>query len=343
MGRPVQQINQVTPMPRSFNQKKKLLYIAQALQRQTDEEHGICMEQLLDMLSDNGIEAERRGIYDDLHTLEDFGMDIISERVGHKTYYKLASRTFEMAELKLLADAVLASRFITEKKSRELLSKLQTLASDHQNSQLRRTLNITRRAKTLNEGILRNIDTLYTAILQNVQVTFYYFDYGPDKKRHYHRNREQYCVSPYQLWWDDEKYYLIAYNSARDAMRHYRVDKMEKLSLTQQPRAGRSAFAQAKKRGISPGVFGMYAGTPQTVTLAFSNRLAGVVIDRFGSDVFMVPGENGMFQITTQIQVSGNFFGWLCNFGTDVKIISPQSTAQQYREYLQRIINASGV
>jgi len=210
-------------MPKSENQKQKLLYIAKYLMEQTDENHAVSTPQLIEYLSTQGIKAERKSIYSDIETLNDFGMDIIRSE-EHRGGYMLASRQFELAEVKLLIDLVQSSKFITEKKSRELIGKLETLVSKYDAKAMQRQVQVIGRSKTMNETIYYNVDMVHTAISQNVKIRFHYFEWDVNKKTKLRKEGSFYEVSPWKLTWDDENYYLIAFDETAGVIKHYRVD-----------------------------------------------------------------------------------------------------------------------
>ena len=253
-------------MPKNPNQKLKLLYLYQILMQKTDEEHKLTTDELIAALSRCGIEAERKSIYSDIAALQDFGLDVNLQR-GRGGGYFVASREFELPELKLLVDAIQCSRFITEKKSNELIKKLESLASEPQARALQRQVYVSDRVKTINESIYYNIDTLHSAISAGVQITFQYFEWALDFsaqqriQKRYRRDGARYQVSPWALTWDDENYYMVAYEAASDAIRHYRVDKMEHIELTDLRREGQRLFHdQFNIASYARKVFGMFSG-----------------------------------------------------------------------------------
>ena len=230
-------------MPKSEKQKQKLLYIEELLRTRTDEDHAVTTPQIIDYLEQNDIKAERKSIYDDIRTLSDFGLDIIRGE-GPRSGYSLASREFELAEVKLLVDLVQSSKFITPKKSRELITKLEGLVSTYDARKLQRQVVVTDRNKTINENIYYSVDVIYAAMADNTQVTFQYFDWNVKKEMQLRKDGAFYQVSPWLLTWDDENYYLVAYDSTAQQMKHYRVDKMLHITQSDTPRDGREAFDQ---------------------------------------------------------------------------------------------------
>ena len=325
-------------MPKSENQKQKLLYIAQYLMENTDENHAVSTPQLIEYLNNQGIKAERKSIYNDIDTLNDFGMDIIRSD-EHRGGYMLASRPFELAEVKLLVDLVQSSKFITEKKSRELIEKLETLTSKYDAKAMRRQVEIIGRSKTQNENIYYNVDMVHTAISQNVKIRFHYFDWDVNKNMIHRHGGAWYEVSPWKLTWDDENYYLIAYDESADKIKHYRVDKIVDINLTDVLRDGKEVFEHIDMAAFSKKTFGMFAGDEKTVRLRCENSLTGVIIDTFGTDVALRPDGDHHFIARMEVEVSSQFFGWLAGLGARVEIISPDEVREEYKNYLASIIS----
>lgn len=325
-------------MPKSENQKQKLLYIAKYLMEQTDESHAVSTPQLIDYLKSKGIKAERKSIYNDIDTLNDFGMDIIRSD-EHRGGYMLASRQFELAEVKLLVDLVQSSKFITEKKSRELIGKLETLASKFDAKAMRRQVEIIGRSKTHNENIYYNVDLIHAAIHQNVKVRFHYFDWDINKKMQLRHEGAWYEVSPWKLTWDDENYYLIAFDDASQQIRFYRVDKMLEVGLTEDEREGKDSFEKLDMAEFSKKTFGMFAGEEKTVRLRCENSLAGVMVDTFGTEVAIRPDGDTHFIARMDIAVSAQFYGWLTGLGTRVELLTPDEVRRDYKVHLENVLS----
>ena len=205
-------------MSRCSNQKLKLLNVQKILLEQTDEQHPISVEEIINKLKALGIEAERKSIYDDIKALTDFGMDIQNQRQKPSGYY-VYLRDFELAELKMLVDSVQAAKFITEKKTKELIKKLTGLCSKHEANLLNRQLYGANRVKSDNEQIFYNIDGIYNAINQDKKICFKYIEFDLNKQKKFRRNEKMYCVSPFALIWEDERYYLLAYDSETEIMK----------------------------------------------------------------------------------------------------------------------------
>jgi len=325
-------------MPKSYGQKLKILYIARLLTEHTDEEHPVSTAEIISYLETQGIHAERKSIYDDIHALQNFGLDIIATRETPKGYY-LASREFELAELKLLVDAVQASKFVTEKKTRALIAKLETLTSHTNARQLHRQVVVAQRGKSINEQIYYSVDTIYAAMASDRMIRFLYCEWSADKQLVPRRSGAFYEISPWLLTWEDENYYLIAYDHLAAILKYYRVDKMLSISICEQFRMGSDVFETLDIAGFAKKTFGMFAGDETMVTLRCDRSLAGVMIDRFGTDVAMRPVSDTELQIHTSVAVSPQFFGWLAGFGNRIRIISPAWICERYHQYLQDILS----
>ena len=320
-------------MAKSENQKQKILLLHDFFLRETDEAHPATMAGILAYLAGRGVSAERKSVYSDIQTLQDWGMDIVNQ---HGKGYFLASRDFELPELKLLVDAVQSSRFLTDRKSRELIGKLERLGSRHEASLLRRQVVVAGRVKTMNESIYYNVDRIHDAIANTSQIHFYYSAWGPDGQRH--RRSGLYTASPYALCWDHEYYYLIA-NSERHGLTHYRVDKMEKITETGKPRVQTEASKKLNLADYAKKMFDMFNGEETMVKLRFRNELSGVVIDRFGHDSMLVPDGDGHFTFTARVAVSPRFLGWVAGFGDQVQILYPERVVEEFRAMLQSVLS----
>lgn len=325
-------------MAKGQNQKRKLLYLLDILERETDEEHPLTLEQLRQLLAARGVEAERKSLYDDLEQLRLYGADIITHRDRQVRYY-LGQRTFDLPELRLLVDAVQSSKFITHRKSLELIHKLEGQTSRHQAGQLQRQVLVTGRIKSMNESIYYNVDHLHSAMNDDRQVAFQYFDWDIRKQRQLRREGVEYMVSPWALTWDDENYYLIAYEAGK-GLRHYRVDRMLHIRSTGERRQGRERFEAEDMAAFSRKTFGMFGGEEQPVTLRCARWMTGVILDRFGQDTVLLPEGEGHFTVRVPIAVSEPFFAWASGFGTDLTIVSPPAVREQYTVYLKELLQA---
>lgn len=325
-------------MARSSNQKLKLLYLCDFLMRRTDEEHPATVAQMIDHLAQRGIPAERKSIYDDLTLLRDvMQLDLVSRREGSGMVYYIGARDFELPELKLLVDSVQASKFIPEEKSLELIEKLEKLTSEHNARSLHRQVYVRGRGKTGNRSVYYNVDDIHTAIDADRAVSFQYYDWSPDRRRVFRHDGKRYEASPWALIWDDEYYYLVAFDHEAGQLKHFRVDKLYGIRQTEHARQGEEAFRRFDLPAYSDTHFGMFSGEVRRVRLVFENALAGPVIDRFGEDTALVPYDGGNFSVTVSAAVNIQFFGWLCGFGARVRILAPDDVVDDMRAFLADI------
>lgn len=320
-------------MAKGTNQKRKLIRLWQILSERTDEEHPLTTPELITLLEQEDITAERKSIYDDMEVLRQCGLDVQC-RKGKSPGWFVGERSFELAELKLLVDAVQASRFFTRRKSARLISKLETLASHHQARQLQRQVYVDRRIKTMNESIYYSVDKLHLALAGGKSVSFHYFEYNVAKEKVFRREGKRYTVLPYSLIWDNENYYLVGYDFAMEQVRHYRVDKMADLAVItfRSPQAPRpEQFDVAEYAGKH---FGMFRGQEAKVRLRCQNRMVGVILDRFGAEVMLVPDGTEHFTVTVEAVVSPQFYGWLFSLSDGISLEGPDWVAQEYRAKL---------
>lgn len=320
-------------MAKSSNQKVKLLYLMELFFEETDEDHPLSRKNLGERLESQGIHAERKTLYNDIETLKSFGMDIVYRKEPPEGYF-LASRNFELAELKLLVDAVQSSKFITQKKSDSLIRKIEKLASRHEARSLQRQVVVADRIKAMNESIYYNVDQLHSAIALNRQILFQYFEWTVSKEIRLKKGGGDYRVSPWALTWDNENYYLIGYDMDAQIIKHFRVDRMLRIKLTDQARKGQDAFGNFDLARYTKRTFGMFGGKEDTVRIRFHNKYVGVVIDRFGRDVVLRPDGEEHFVARVEVAVSEQFYGWITGLGREVEILSPKPVAEEYRKLL---------
>ncbi|HBH94687.1 MAG TPA: WYL domain-containing protein [Ruminococcaceae bacterium] len=327
--------NDIIENPKGANQRLKILYLYKILLEYTDDEHGLTMPRLIENLRQYGIVAARKALYEDIEALKVFGADIIYEK-GKTGGYKIVSRNFELPELKLLADAVSSSRFLTEKKSKELVKKLETLTSIHFGKQIERQLYVSNRVKSFNELIYLNVDAINRAISEHKKIAFKYFDYDVKKQKNY-RNGIRIC-SPYSLVWADERYYLVAYYEKYSGVSSFRVDRMEKVDVLEEK--GEAAPDDFDLIDYLNSTFSMFSGASEAVKLRFDNSLVNPVIDRFGKNVSLYPDDSKHFTVTVRLNTEQPepFFGWLFQFGTKAQIISPARLNVKYINMLKEVI-----
>ena len=324
-------------MARSSFQKLKILYIMDYLLKRSDENHPVTVAQLIGELESHGISAERKSIYDDLESLREYGLDILQTGSGKNSGYYVASHEFELPELKLLVDSVQSSKFITYKKTLSLIKKIESLTSVYDAQLLRRQLYVKNRIKTMNESIYYNVDELHRGIAENRKIRFHYFEYTVRKERRFRRDGASYVLSPYALSWDDENYYLVGFDSEAGIIKHFRVDKMADIQVTEEPRDGEEIYAALDMGVYARKTFGMFTGEETSVRLRFEKDLVGAVIDRLGRDVMLVPDGEDHFTVRTDVIVSPQFFAWVLGFGNKAKILGPESVVRKLREHLNQV------
>lgn len=324
-------------MAKSSNQKLKILYVMAFLLRESDEEHPVTVARIMDELALHGITAERKSIYDDIETLRDYGLDIVQIGNTRSAAYHVASREFELPELKLLVDSVQSSRFITHKKTAALIEKIETLASVHEAQLLQRQVYVAGRVKAMNESIYYNVDAIHNGISTNRKIRFHYFEITVTKERRFRKGGEFYVVSPFALLWDNENYYLVAYDAGAGFIKHYRVDRMTDIETIGEERNGHAAYQALDMSGYSGKVFGMFAGKEVRVRMRFAEHLAGAVVDRLGQDVLLIPDEDGQFTVSADVVPSPQFFAWLTGFGAEARILGPEQIVKQMREHIDSV------
>lgn len=330
-------------MAKSENQKLKLLYLQKILLEKTDDAHGITLDEMIKELERYEISSERKSIYNDLNCLRQYGMDIEKKQADKTTYYFLRSRPFQLAELKLMVDSVQSSRFITTKKSKELIQKLEGFASKYEMQQLQRQVYIADRPKTVNESIYCNVDRIHMAINENRIIEFHYFQWTVEKEMKKKRESAWYRVSPWALSWDSDNYYMIAYDSEENIIKHYRVDKMLDICITGRKREGQKCFREFNMVSYCKKLFGMFNGEEQTVTLRCHNDKAGIIIDRFGQEVNLRKIDEEHFLVNIKIAVSSQFLGWIMALGDQVMITAPEEVVERMRMEIKRLVRQYGV
>lgn len=319
------------------SQRLKILYLKKILLERTDEAHPMTVAELITALSHYGVKAERKSIYTDIELLQDTGLDIVCEK-GQSNRYYVASREFELVELKLLVDSVQASKFITHRKSSELIKKLEKHASIHEARALHRQVIVRDRVKTMNESVYYNVDAIHQAIQENRMIEFQYFDYDLDKKLQLRRNGERYLVSPFALTWVDDHYYLLAHHDRYPGISHFRVDRMIRIEICEEGRKNLELFEGLNIAEYSKQVFGMFTGHLEKVEIEFSNPLINVVIDKFGKNISIHSRGEGVFRISADVVVSTTFFSWMFLFGGEARVIGPPHVRQKLKEYLDDIV-----
>lgn len=317
-------------------QKGKLLLLQKILLSETDENHKLTGAELISKLAASGISCERKTIYDDIETLTLSGLDIVTEKIGHSNYYYVSSRYFQDEELLVLADAVASSKFLTRKKSDELIKKLQSLTSRYKGQRLRRSIYVGGRVKTYNEAIYYSINAIHDAIYKNQQITFRYTEYDIDKKKRYRHHGEVYQVSPYYLIWESDCYYLVCYCRKHEELCRYRVDRMTDVCVIEEKRKTLTIDEEELAKELR-GTYNMYGGTRETITLEMSTKLINVVIDRFGDDIHIRRSGEDSFIVKLDVSISPTFWGWLFQFGSEARLLAPDWVIYEAQKKLTEI------
>lgn len=331
-------------MSRGTNQKFKFTYLMEIMLTKTDDEHSLTMQQIMKELEKYEVSAERKSIYTDFQDMTDkFGVEIIKEQIGRETYYHVGGREFEVAEVKLLIDAIQSSKFITQTKSRELIKKVKKFVSEYQAKQLQRQVFINDRVKTMNESVYYNVDDIHSAINQNLKIKFKYLKWDLEKKLVPRHDGAWFTVSPWALTWDDENYYLVAFDDFDHKIKHYRVDKMMKIAVIDEKRDGKEEFKNFDMAEYSKATFGMYQGNRTRVIIRFANPMCGVFLDRFGKDITFRKVDDLHSEFMVDVNVSPQFFGWIFSLGKDVKVMGPSDVVEQMREYARSFAANYGV
>ena len=325
-------------MPKGTNQKLKLYRLAQIMLEQTDDEHYITMAEIMEALRRYDITADRKSLYNDLRDLSSFGIEVEGESVGNRYHYHVVSRPFELPELKLLVDAIQSSKFITEKKTNILIKKLEKLVSKYDAQKLQRQVYVSGRIKTMNESIYYSVNTIHATISENRKIKFQYYQWNAKKEMELRHNGKWYHISPRGLLWDDENYYMIGFDSEAQKIKHYRVDKMLKINLSEDPRDGKEAFSKLNMADYTKKSFGMYGGKEEKVKLLIHNDLVGVIIDRFGRDIMLFPADADHVTANVDVRVSRQFLAWVFSLGPNVKILGPEDVVETMKREASRLM-----
>lgn len=332
-------------MPKSENQKLKILYVAKYLLENSDENNYVRTKDIVDhLVVDYGISAERRSIYRDINILRDvFGMDIVN---GHKNKYKLMSRQFEFDDLRLLAQCVYAAKFISKNQAENIIDTLGEFCSVHQAEKLKADVLLEDRVKSKQKGTMQLISNINAAMAlkQNdkphtpQKICFKYLKHSIGNMQQVERRKgDTYIVSPYKLIINDGNYYLLAFADKEQKFRTYRIDRMKDLKLLDAPREGEDVFKDIDLTTYTRRTFGMYGGTKEKVTMRFVNSLLDTVVDRFGTDVIYMKVDNNHFRVVADVEVSPQFFGWICGFSNRVVIESPQNVVDNFQKHIEKI------
>ena len=306
---------------------------------ETDEQHSMSLADITVNIQQAGFSCCSKTVKKDIEQLMESGIDVISNK-GRELQYFIGERHFELPELKLLVDAVQASKFISAKKSRQLIKKLTAFASLHQAAELNRTLYTDKQIKPTNENIFYTVDMIHAAINKGKQVHFKYYEYDHNKKKTYKHKRMVYKFSPYALLWNGDNYYVIGYSEYHGKIIKFRVDRIAtpelmELDAVPMPNDFDVAF-------YAQNVFQMYDGPMREITIKCENSLMKSVIDRFGEDVKTTVIDNENFYADICVCASPTFFGWVFGFGGKMEIIAPKDAIDEYISLAQCMIKATG-
>ena len=327
-------------MARSENQKLKLFHLRRILLEKTDGKHGITVPEIIDELEKLDIKAERKTVYTDIALLDETGIKIKKKKKDQNCLYNVESREFEIAELKLLVDAIQSTKFITRKKSDELINKLEGLCSVYEAGELQRQVYVHGRIKNMNESIYLGVDSIHDAISSNRKISFHYGNWNIRKEMELKKNGQLYSVSPWALTWSNDNYYLIAYDSESAMIKHYRVDKMTDISVTKDRREGEEYFKNFNLADYTRKNISMFYGEEKKVTVEIDNSIIGVFIDRFGKDeitVMQCSEERSLVRF--EVNVNPQFLGWIFSLHDKARIIGPESAVRQSKEMLTHLVS----
>lgn len=329
--------------PRS-NQKLKLLYLAKILLNNTDANHDITLDEILNKLHAYDVTAARKSLYDDIAQLNDFGIKTQKTQYGRTVHYKVIGRAFELAELKLLVDSVAAAKFITEEKSNELIKKLESLTSRQEAATLQRQVYVAGRVKTMNSDIMKNVDAIHNAIANNSSLSFQYCRWNTKKELEVKHDGARYHVSPWGLLWNDGNYYLIGYDHDTQVkdIRHYRVDKMKNILIENKVREGREKLKKLDIASYGKSKFGMYNGEEIKAEILCKNSAIGVLIDRFGTDVTILKKDEAHSRVFVKVADNKLFIHWIMAMGDNFKIIGPENLVKEVHDELNRLAKQYG-
>lgn len=318
--------------------KIKLLKILELLRQNTDENHPLSTNQIVAELACMGIPCDRRTASQDIATLNDLGYEIMSTMIKHDKCYYVEDRSFSVPELKILIDAVHASNFITEKKSEDLITKISTLAGSHRGEVLKHNMVCFNTRKHSNEKILYSIDTLEEAILTQRKVIFLYFDLNENGERVYRRDGHHYVVEPIALVFNEDNYYLTCYSSRHDSTSNYRVDRMDGVNIIEEPCCEKAIALRKEVAIYTEQAFKMFGGQIEDVVLDFDRSLIGAVYDKFGENTKMCPSNEERVMATVKVRISPTFWGWLAQFGKQMRLLAPETVIRDYLNHISTIL-----
>ena len=327
--------------------KMKLLEVMRIIEEETDQEHTLTAQEIVQRLKKKGFDhADRKGVYDDINVLNlffrprDERKKSKAKRIekDEQTWgYYLDNRPFSVSEIKLIIDAVLSSKFLSESKTEELVEKLQSLCTKEDAKGLRRQVIVSNRIKNMNTSVHNNVDHIHHAIDNDLQIRFKYFDYGIDKERVYRKKGNWYYASPLALVYAYDNYYLLAHYQKNETVTTFRVDRMAAISAIEVPREGKEILTKDEIALYQQYSFSMYNGKKERVTLRIHRTMMNVVIDRFGRQVWAKKVDDDHFEVTVTVFVSNQFYGWVFGLKNYVTIMGPQWVRDGMKDMLKAV------
>lgn len=316
--------------------KARMVILAQMFYERTDQEHPMTGQEILDYLKEHDVPANEKTLRGDIKLLQDLGVDIV-KIVSRPNLFYWGERQFELPELKLLVDAVSSSRFITKKKSNALGKKLAQLTSENQRSELRRHIQATNRVKSENESIYYSVNTINDAIARRKKIQFQYTEYGPDLKEILKGDDETYELSPYALLWNEDNYYVVGWSNKHDNVSVFRVDRMCRTELLDEKATKRPDDFNLDDYSMP--IFDMFEGYDRVpVKLEVKNELAKYIVDRFGSKLKTRQVSEDKFAVTVEVSLSPPFYGWVFQFGGNMRILSPKKAADKMKQMAEKVM-----
>ncbi len=319
-------------------QKIKLVRLLELLRQKSDEEHPLTTNQICDYMLSINIPCDRRVVSRDVALLNKMGFEVMSTWEGKSKAYYIEDRGFSIPELKILIDAVQAACCITDKKTEELIDKIADLAGSYKAEVLKSNKVCFNNRKHSNENIYYNVDALEDAIRQKKKAVFRYYDLGVKREKVYRRDGSHYIVEPLSLIYNEDNYYLVAYSAEHEDTTTYRVDRMDGVFVIDEDISEEAQYLRVRAARYSAQAIKMYGGEPKAVTLEFDKKLNGAVYDRFGEKIKMKALDEDRNAVTVNVQISPTFWGWLFQFGKQMRVASPEEVAEEYRVKAEEVL-----
>ncbi len=324
-------------MAKENSQKIKLLKLMELLRQETDEQHPMAATVVCQRLNDMEVACDRRTLTRDIQALNDYGYEVMTTMISHEKAYYVEDRSFSVPELKILIDAVQAASFVTDKKTAELIRKIANLGGSHNSEILQSNMVCFNTRKHHNESIYYNVDYLEDAIEQKKKVIFYYFDLNENGEKVYRNGHHHYVVEPIALVFNEDNYYMVCYSSRHDSTANYRVDRMDAVEVIDEDICEKAIALRSSVDCFTEQAFKMYGGQLEDITIQFSDKLIGVVYDKFGEEIKMVRINENSCVASVKVQISPTFWGWLFQFGKQMTVLSPEGVINEYKQRLHEL------